>query len=127
MKNKISITIIAALCVFFSASASFSYTAGNWSGKIGSQQIGYTITSVRQNGTLFIFQVQPIDLATSGTTIADNVATWFGFQTTNTPLTPNAMISIILAAKTSGRTINFCTDSTTLVSGIVTIYAVDIN
>lgn len=73
---------------------------------------GYTVTSVRQNGNNWIaFQVVPKNTSSSGNIVSDyipgtSVSMYFGVPTSDPRY--KEIFSMIVAAKSTGRTVNFC-------------------
>jgi hypothetical protein len=116
MKKFTTLAIVITFCAMIFTSTVSAYTVSAWNGP-------YTITSIRQNGNGFWFQVVP--------KISNETDKWFGCV--NTLTNYNTLVSIVLAAKTSGRTVNFYIDKDPL-SGTATgsgtvasITGVDIN
>lgn len=91
--------LIAAALLTLTAAASHAATVGQWN-----YPNGVKIKEVRQNGNGFWFNVQ--------NPVSADVGKWFGSN--NTASFFNVMVSVVLAAKTADKPVDFFVQSANL-------------
>ncbi len=111
MRNRIAKNIVVFVFVLAAIAGAFDKTS--WSS-------GYTIKSVRMNGNnWFGFNVVPKDNSTTGNIVNDN-GIWLGVAPTNARY--NTIVSMVLTAKSTGRTVAFCACNKGLIPTTTEVY-----